>query len=74
MDLKSDKKISLKQLNEMMLKASPDELAYLLNTYCGPHKVILREKVFEHEAAKKITYLISMKIAEKALEDIILSE
>lgn len=74
MDLKSDKKISLEQFNELMLKATPDELEYLLNRYGGPHNIILREKIFEHDVCKKITYLLAMKIAEKEIEDVILSE
>lgn len=74
MDLKSDKKISLKQFNEIMLKATPDELAYLLGRYGGPHNVILREKIFEYDVCKNITYLLAMKIAEKEIENAILSE
>lgn len=71
MDLTSDKKISLKELQDFVTTASPDDLAYLLGRYGGPHNLILREKKFEYEAAKKLTYLINMKYAEREIDSIL---
>jgi hypothetical protein len=58
------RKISLKELKENITQASLGELGYLFGRYCGPHNKLLREKIYENEAANQITALVSRTIAD----------
>lgn len=64
-------KITLQQLKEDIIKASLGELGYLLGRYGGPHNVLLREKIYEYEAAKHITDLVAMEIAKRQMDNML---
>ena len=66
MDQKS--KISLEQLKESLIKFSSEELSYILGRYCGPHNILMREKAYEYEAAKRLTQLVNRELASRAID------
>ncbi len=64
-------KITLQQLKDSIIQASLGELGYLLGRYGGPHNVCLREKVYEYEAARRITDLVAMEIAKRQMDNML---
>lgn len=74
MDQISKKKKTLEELREMVMKATPDELSYLLGRYSGPHNLILREKEFTYEASKALQRMVTNKMANDAMDELLLSE
>lgn len=66
-----NKKITLRELKDSITTFSLDELGYIFGRYCGPHNVILREKVYEYEAAKQITDLVAREIARIEMDNIL---
>lgn len=64
-------KITLKQLKDDIITASLGELGYMLARYGGPHNVCLREKVYEYDAASRITDLVAMEIAKREMDNLL---
>ena len=62
------KLITLEKLKETIAKSSTAELGYLLGVYGGPNKVLLREKVYTHEAARALTDLVAHEIASREMD------
>ncbi len=71
MDQTQNKKLTYRDLREQITKSSLDELGYLLGRYCGPHNVLLRAKVYEYEAAEKITDMVALEIAARQIDDML---
>ena len=67
-------KLSLQELMHEIEFSTPDELAYLLSRYCGPHNLLLREKKYSYDACRQITRLVKEEITYRAFEEIILSD
>jgi hypothetical protein len=51
-----------------------EELNFVLNRYCGPHNLLLREKIFGRCSNKDLQRLINNEIADRMLGDILLDE
>lgn len=71
MEQTPNKRITLRELKDSITQASLGELGYLFGRYCGPHNVILREKVYEYEAAKQITDLVARQIATIEMDNVL---
>lgn len=69
MDQTLNKKISLQELRTQIAQSSLNELSYLLGRYCGPHNIVLREKVYTYDAARKITDMVALEIASREIDN-----
>lgn len=65
---------NLEYLKQEIQNSTAEELSYMLGRYGGPKNKLLREKLYSHEASKKMTKLLEEAIAIQSFEDIVLAD
>jgi hypothetical protein len=70
-----DENLSPKQKLMQELRLSTlGELQYLLERYCGPHKVLLAEKKYGYQLAPQLQRLINDEIALREFDNFLVSD
>lgn len=68
------KKITLEEFIEQLADSSLQELEYIRGRYGSPSHYILREKIYEYEAAKRLPELVHKEIMLRATDDFLSDE
>jgi hypothetical protein len=69
-----DQESKLNQLKRELANTPLEDLSYILGRYCGPHNVLLAEKKYGHELAKKLQRIVSDEIASRSIEEFLLTD